>query len=89
MVLTAAACRVHLPGFWANGEPDVLQVQMPREEGKKQRDTKGFVPSLKPIILAATNEIGMSMSMSQLSAEEQLYSCLANIYLTSSLWRER
>lgn len=41
-------------------------------DGKKQRDAKGFVPSLNPTSLAATNENGMSKSVPQLSAEEQL-----------------
>ena len=51
------------PGFQVHREPDVLEVQMPRGEGKKQRDAKGIVPRLNPTSLAAAKESGMSISV--------------------------
>lgn len=51
------------PGFQEHREPDVLEVQMRREEGRKQRDAKEIVPSLNPTSLAAAKESGMSMSV--------------------------
>lgn len=67
-------CSDCVSGFQAHGDPDVLEVQMPGEEKKKQRNAKTFVPSLNPISVAATDENGRSKSEPQISAEEQLYS---------------
>lgn len=51
------------PEFQAHKEPNVLEVQLSREEGRKQRDVKGIVPSLNPTNLAAAKESGVSMSV--------------------------
>lgn len=51
------------PGFQAHREPDVLDVQMPRQVGRKQRHAKGIVPNLNPASLTAAKESDMSMSV--------------------------
>jgi len=60
-VVTLQCERSSCPGFQAHREPDVLEVQMPREERRKQKGAKRIVPSLNPTSLAAAKESGVDI----------------------------
>lgn len=40
------------PGSQAHMQTGVLEVQLPREEGRKDKDVKEIVPNLNPTILS-------------------------------------